>query len=638
MKLRLTIAVAPGQSIGFEHGGPVIQIGRDPECELALQGEASTAVSRRHARIDLGRDGATLTDTGSSNGTLLNDRLIEGTVPLRIGDRIQMGHTGATLTVIELDLSAPAVGDRLRLPPTAVVGLLGAGAVIAAAVVAGILLRKPGGTDAQEARSTPGQRITPSATAPDTRTPRDTPPGDRGSKAASTETTKPPGPIPTQRVVTPAIIPAGEPKQIGSYVPFEHEVSVLLQRQGEAYPWVVLRPNARVATDATLVSLPGYRGFLNLDAGLLLALWGDLPDFAASLPASSASPSVLESVVILHAPEPGFSLNFTLDRGRVVLVNRKTPPGPTKVRLHFLQQVWDLEIADPQGEVGLELWTVPAEASAGADRPPGATGFGLFTKGRVNVRTPQGDRSLTDRSRLAWVSDQPAELYPAQLKELPAWWTHTPDPKVERVQKALRSLLAWGDRLGGSNTDPTKQANLPNTPVVMAVKNQVVDVNDADNQDLGVLFLAALDELEVLLDLLKDPNPNVRGVTIAALQSWLSRGGRHGSQLAEIFERRGNSKDKAQRMVRLFGAYPNEALGRPQTYQELVGFLDDDEPLVRNLAFWHLDRLGKAGMLPEETKAIHYDPTWDRDRRRPAVEQWKKLITEGKIPVAGRRS
>jgi pSer/pThr/pTyr-binding forkhead associated (FHA) protein len=640
MKLRLTIAVAPGQSIAFEHGGPVVRIGRDPDCELALQGEASTAVSRRHARIDLSRDGATLTDTGSSNGTLLNDRLIEGTVPLRIGDRIQMGYTGATLTVTELDLGTPAVGDRLRRLPPAALGLLGAGALVAVIVAVVVLLRRHGGPDDQEVKLVRGQPTAPEATERATEpasTSRDVDTKRQAPATRRGEGKKPPEPGPMNPIPIEPAGSAGRSREVGSYLTSEREVSVLLQRPGEAYPWVVLRADARVGTDTTLISLPGCRSFLSLDAGLLLTLWGDLPDFAASLPVSSPSPSVLESVAILHTPKPGFALDFTLDRGRVVLVNRKDPPGPAKVRLQFLQQVWDVDISDPQGEVGLELWTIPAEAPAGTAQAPSATGFGLFTKGRVNVHTPQGDRSLAARSRLAWVSDQPAELYAAQLKELPAWWTQTPDPKAERVQKALRSLLAWSDRLGGSNTDPTKRANLPNTSVVMAIKNQVVDVHDADNQDLGVLFLAALDELEVLLDLLKDPNPNVRGVTIAALQSWLSRGGRHGSQLAEVFERRGNSKDKAQRMVRLFGAYPNEALGRPQTYQELVGFLDDDEPLVRNLAFLHLDRLGTAGRLPEETKAISYDPTWDRDRRRPAVDQWKTLIAQGKIPLTGPR-
>src|SRR6516164_7271877 len=107
MKIRLSIDAGSGSPAPFEHPGPVIRVGRDPECELSLQGDTASAVSRQHARIELSSAGATLTDTGSSNGTLLNGKLLEGPAPLRVGDRVQMGFTGATLTVQELDLAAP---------------------------------------------------------------------------------------------------------------------------------------------------------------------------------------------------------------------------------------------------------------------------------------------------------------------------------------------------------------------------------------------------------------------------------------------------------------------------------------------------------------------------------------------------
>src|SRR5581483_907219 len=109
MKIRLAIAVGSARPVPFEHDGPHVHIGRDPDCELVLEGEASSAVSRRHACIDLSESGATVTDLGSSNGTLLNGQLLDGPAPLRVGDRIQMGYTGATLTVTDLDLTLPVV-------------------------------------------------------------------------------------------------------------------------------------------------------------------------------------------------------------------------------------------------------------------------------------------------------------------------------------------------------------------------------------------------------------------------------------------------------------------------------------------------------------------------------------------------
>lgn len=58
-------------------------IGRDPSCEILLEKDA---VSRRHAVLE--RDGNVwrITDLGSRNGTLLNDRPIKGSMAVSPGD------------------------------------------------------------------------------------------------------------------------------------------------------------------------------------------------------------------------------------------------------------------------------------------------------------------------------------------------------------------------------------------------------------------------------------------------------------------------------------------------------------------------------------------------------------------------
>ncbi|HEY7155564.1 MAG TPA: FHA domain-containing protein [Gemmataceae bacterium] len=637
MKLRLSIAAAPGVSKTFEHAGPVVRIGRDADNELSLQGEYGDAVSRRHARIELTPKGATLTDAGSSNGTQLNGCLLGDAAPLNVGDRIQMGYTGATLTVLELDLAArPAVDAARRSRPV----LIGALAAVALAAVVGgavVLLRKPktpeDRTPDQLAKapdaSLPQQPSVPSPAAPasvDSPKPPPSPP-------APVDPPKPP-PLPVIAPVaaTPKGAPSEEVKEVGSYVALDQWVSVLLQRQGEAYPWAILRPEGRVSTACTLVSLPGYRSLIALDGGAHLTLWGNLPEF-------SAAPPVLESVVMLHSPTSGVDLDFTLDRGRVLIANRKASPAPIHVRLRFLRETWELELPDAKSEAVVELWNLPRGAPSGSTAPPPLACLGLFTKGRVLVKTPRPSFDLSDQSRLSWVSQQPTELYRAALPELPAWWAKPPERTAPQVQKALRSLLDWHDRLAGSNADSAPKKTLANgaASVVTTIKTQVEEVKDADNQDVGVFFLAALDETEPLLGFLKDrQNANVRGVTLFALQAWLSRGSQHAGELIRILERRGDSKDKAERIVRLLHFYPPEALGQKKTYEDLIDCLDDDNLLVRDLAFWQLDQLGVGGRLPEEARKIAYDPTWEEEKRRPAVEQWKKLLGEGKVPSSPR--
>ena len=72
--------LAPGERI----------IGRDPDIDVTLE---STTVSRRHARVAISSEGATIEDLGSKNGTFVNDRrLVDGSVAaVGNGDRIRIG-------------------------------------------------------------------------------------------------------------------------------------------------------------------------------------------------------------------------------------------------------------------------------------------------------------------------------------------------------------------------------------------------------------------------------------------------------------------------------------------------------------------------------------------------------------------
>lgn len=64
------------------------------------------SVSRHHAELTFGGDAWTLHDLGSANGTYLDDKLIEGPMKLRDGDRVRFGH-----------IAFYFVGDVAELPP-----------------------------------------------------------------------------------------------------------------------------------------------------------------------------------------------------------------------------------------------------------------------------------------------------------------------------------------------------------------------------------------------------------------------------------------------------------------------------------------------------------------------------------------
>jgi hypothetical protein len=82
------IVVAEGRRMVVGATGAVIGRSRDADVVLA-----DGNVSRRHAEVRPTDAGWAVNDLGSTNGVLLNGRRVDGTAPLRAGDRIELGTT-----------------------------------------------------------------------------------------------------------------------------------------------------------------------------------------------------------------------------------------------------------------------------------------------------------------------------------------------------------------------------------------------------------------------------------------------------------------------------------------------------------------------------------------------------------------
>ena len=72
-------------------------LGRDPDLELNVE---SPSVSRRHARLRIGRGETVLEDLGSKNGTYVNGNRVSDPVRLSDGDEIQVGSVRLTFRVV----------------------------------------------------------------------------------------------------------------------------------------------------------------------------------------------------------------------------------------------------------------------------------------------------------------------------------------------------------------------------------------------------------------------------------------------------------------------------------------------------------------------------------------------------------
>lgn len=86
---QLTIMSGPLQGASFRLRPGTRVIGREEGVDILVE---DSRVSRKHAAVDLADGRATLADAGSTNGTFLNERRIDGiAAELRDGDRIRLG-------------------------------------------------------------------------------------------------------------------------------------------------------------------------------------------------------------------------------------------------------------------------------------------------------------------------------------------------------------------------------------------------------------------------------------------------------------------------------------------------------------------------------------------------------------------
>ena len=86
----MVVTAGPLRGTSLSLGSTPILIGRAPECTLVLDDDYA---SNRHARV-FAREGEWMVeDLGSTNGTLVSGKRIEGAVPFRPGAQVRIGRT-----------------------------------------------------------------------------------------------------------------------------------------------------------------------------------------------------------------------------------------------------------------------------------------------------------------------------------------------------------------------------------------------------------------------------------------------------------------------------------------------------------------------------------------------------------------
>jgi hypothetical protein len=400
--------------------------------------------------------------------------------------------------------------------------------------------------------------------------------------------------------------------------------NLLLRREPGKEQWQNLPPEkSTVGTRDALLALPGYRSEVRFDSGPALLLWGNLPEFL-SLP-------LFESAVTLQ-PSTDADLELTLDRGRVLLSNRKGD-GLVKVRVHFNEnkprpaETWDLTLQDPGTEVALDLfgrYTADIPYRKEGAEGPLAELYLVVLQGQASVKVDANTFTMrappAGPSLLSWDNKGPGVRPPEQASaQMLRFW----DKANPHAGPADRAEAALGELLQRLNGRP------PATPVELALEESLQSDKPL-SRVLGVYCLGALDAVGKVLDALADDDerhPEVRDAAVIELRHWIGRRADNQKRLYQaLVEEKRYTPSQAETVLQLLHDADVEQLRQPETWGALIGYLRSDKASIRNLAYWHLWRL-----VPDGRQA-RFSPAGDVKQREAAYEAWKKLIPDGQLP------
>jgi hypothetical protein len=374
---------------------------------------------------------------------------------------------------------------------------------------------------------------------------------------------------------------------------------VLLAKKGE-FLWEALKADAAAPTERMLVSL--FESDLHSgNSAVEVRLRGDIGE-VGPLPA-------FESAIHIH-DNPKVDLELTLDRGIIVLVNKKKE-GPAHVNVRIRGKTLHVTLGEPDAALGIDLYSrhAPGLAALKADHP---TFFVFMLNLKGNVHISHNDKSVAlsappGPAMLRWNSEFP-ELDAQHLDKLPDWVTPSPAEKksFEEINRIAKSI----------------GANFPH----FAFLRMVVS-NDPLERKVGLAAVGALGTPAPLFAALqKSQHADARQFSIIVVRNWLGQGPGQIKKLEAALSGFGLSKTDIESLLHLFLGFDDEERQHPATYQVLVEGLGHSKLLVRELSYWHLVRMAPAG------KSITYDPAGTQEQMQAGVRQWRELIPAGKLP------
>jgi len=415
--------------------------------------------------------------------------------------------------------------------------------------------------------------------------------------------------------VLPLLLPALAAEQKAAVIGRSLAPDGLMFRRSElGQPWHIVKKNEELTGGQTILGLRGAE-LQSKNGAVGLTFLGDI---------NGHSPyPIRETAIVLPTKASETDLDFTFERGRLDLVNRKDK-GAAKVRVLVLGEPWDLTLETPGTRIALEMfgrWPrgVPFNPNPGPKDVPTVHLISLVLKGEVQVKHDGVQRLLQAPPGLAmlqWDNSDPTNPLPQKLDKLPDWGTGE-NPTEE--QKKLAAVLK-------------KIHGLILTRPLDEVLDQLVKSDDPLERRFAVFAMGALDDLPRLAEALRTAkHDDVWDNGVLALRHWIGRGpGQDMTLYRGLIAKKGYTPLQAETVLTLLHSFSEEERAQIETYGLLIGYLSNDELPIRGLAHWHLKRLvdGKA------VEAIGFDPLAPKEQRDKALAKWRELLKKSDMAMA----
>ncbi len=399
--------------------------------------------------------------------------------------------------------------------------------------------------------------------------------------------------------------------------------AVVLADSGKG-KWVrIVGADLSVSTVDRHISLPGYKSKIRLDSGLIVELWGNLPD---QMPIP-----ILESSVTFAVPIEGFAADIRIHTGRVYLTT-KNPTG-SRIRLRIRSEIWDVTLADDKSDVVVEVFHslrrgIQPNSVDAIEPPQTAIGFAAL---KSKVKLQIASRTIPELAAgeaMYWNSQTneyvgPKKLSDAKSSKDSTYFSRYPVPSSELVAKAVQQSL----------TDLATKFTAPDSVRVrfaeMLAEQSEYTLPLLIRCRVGILGHTSIGDWPELVDALHDVSrPSVREAAIYGIIELAGESTDGAERLQKLLvEKTRCNAQQAERVISLLRGPNATERNEAVVLDRIVDDLNSPALAVREFALWNL----KNEIDPDSrsNKILSFiDMAGTAESREAAIKAWKRRIDE----------